>query len=116
MAPSDAILPFICCSTCSLAKLSKSPTCVRCLDGVDLATVKPHLFDGKNWEHMVLRPHAHLRQVRVPAVAIVCLVHLFAIMRCADAEPTVTLQLSKADYVQLSAEYKSCDGASIHTC
>ncbi len=23
---------------------------VRCLDGVDLATIKPHLFDGKNWE------------------------------------------------------------------
>lgn len=23
---------------------------VRCLDGVDLATLRPHSFDGKNWE------------------------------------------------------------------
>jgi len=23
---------------------------VRCLDGVDLSTLKPRLFDGKNWE------------------------------------------------------------------
>jgi hypothetical protein len=24
---------------------------VRCLDGVDIASVKPHHFDGQNWEH-----------------------------------------------------------------
>ena len=24
---------------------------VRCLDGVDLAAIKTHLFDGRNWEH-----------------------------------------------------------------
>ena len=23
---------------------------VRCLDDVDIATIKPHPFDGKNWE------------------------------------------------------------------
>ncbi len=23
---------------------------VRCLDGVDLAAIKTHMFDGKNWE------------------------------------------------------------------
>ena len=26
---------------------------VRCLDGVDLAAIKPHAFDGQNWEHAV---------------------------------------------------------------
>ena len=26
---------------------------VRCLDGVDLAAITPHPFDGKNWEHAV---------------------------------------------------------------
>ncbi len=23
---------------------------VRCLDGIDLATIRPHAFDGRNWE------------------------------------------------------------------
>ena len=27
---------------------------VRCLDGVDLSALKPHLFDGKNWEHAIV--------------------------------------------------------------
>src|ERR1019366_431025 len=26
---------------------------VRCLDGVDLTSIKPHAFDGQNWEHAV---------------------------------------------------------------
>ena len=26
---------------------------VRCLDGVDLATLHPSTFDGKNWEHAI---------------------------------------------------------------
>ena len=26
---------------------------VRCLDGVDLAALKPHRFDGRNWEHAI---------------------------------------------------------------
>ena len=26
---------------------------VRCLDGVDIAAIKPQSFDGKNWEHAI---------------------------------------------------------------
>jgi hypothetical protein len=26
---------------------------VRCLDGVDLGTLNPSTFDGKNWEHAI---------------------------------------------------------------
>jgi hypothetical protein len=26
---------------------------VRCLDGVDVAAIKTHAFDGKNWEHAI---------------------------------------------------------------
>ncbi len=29
----------------------------RCLDGVDPASLRPHSFDGRNWEHAVA---AHL--------------------------------------------------------
>jgi hypothetical protein len=29
---------------------------VRCLDGVDLAKIKPNAFDGKNWEHAMAGP------------------------------------------------------------
>jgi hypothetical protein len=28
---------------------------VRCLDGVDLAALKPQPFDGRNWEHAIAR-------------------------------------------------------------
>ena len=27
---------------------------VRCLDGIDLAAIKPLPFDGKNWEHAIV--------------------------------------------------------------
>ncbi len=26
---------------------------VRCLDGVDVAAIKIHAFDGRNWEHAI---------------------------------------------------------------
>jgi hypothetical protein len=26
---------------------------VRCLDGVDVAAIKPHSFDGRHWEHAI---------------------------------------------------------------
>jgi hypothetical protein len=29
---------------------------VRCLDGVDLAAVRPHPFDGRNWEESIEGP------------------------------------------------------------
>ena len=28
---------------------------VRCLDGVDLSALRPHRFDGANWEHAIER-------------------------------------------------------------
>jgi len=46
------------CATCGIHAFyiprsdpDKIDVDVRCLDGVDLATIKPLLFDGKNWEH-----------------------------------------------------------------
>jgi hypothetical protein len=46
------------CSTCGIhgfyvprSDPDKIDVNVRCLDGVDLAATKIHVFDGKNWEH-----------------------------------------------------------------
>ncbi len=46
------------CATCGIHAFyiprsdpDKIDVNVRCLDGVDLASLKPHPFDGKNWEH-----------------------------------------------------------------
>lgn len=45
------------CSTCGIHPFyvprsdpDKIDVNVRCLDGVDVEAVKPHRFDGKNWE------------------------------------------------------------------
>ena len=46
------------CATCGIHPFyvprsdpDKIDVNVRCLDGVDLAAIKTHLFDGRNWEH-----------------------------------------------------------------
>jgi hypothetical protein len=46
------------CATCGIHAFyiprsdpDKIDVNVRCLDGVDVASLKPHPFDGKNWEH-----------------------------------------------------------------
>jgi hypothetical protein len=48
------------CTTCGIHAFyvprsdpDKIDVNVRCLDGVDLAAIKPHAFDGQNWEHAV---------------------------------------------------------------
>src|SRR5208282_5329591 len=46
------------CATCGIHPFyvprsdpDKIDVNVRCLDGVDVDALRPHLFDGKNWEH-----------------------------------------------------------------
>ena len=46
------------CATCGMHPFyvprsdpDKIDVNVRCLDGVDLAAIKTHVLDGKNWEH-----------------------------------------------------------------
>jgi hypothetical protein len=46
------------CTTCGIHAFytprsdpDKIDVNVRCLDGVDLAAIKPHPFDGRDWEH-----------------------------------------------------------------
>ena len=48
------------CATCGIHPFyvprsdpDKIDVNVRCLDGVDLTSIKPHAFDGQNWEHAV---------------------------------------------------------------
>jgi hypothetical protein len=48
------------CTTCGIHPFyvprsdpDKIDVNVRCLDGVDLAALKPHRFDGRNWEHAI---------------------------------------------------------------
>lgn len=48
------------CATCGIHPFyvprsdpDKIDVNVRCLDGVDLAVLKPHRFDGRNWEHAI---------------------------------------------------------------
>ena len=48
------------CGTCGIHSFyiprsdpDKIDVNVRCLEGVDLSTVKPHGFDGKNWERAI---------------------------------------------------------------
>ncbi len=48
------------CSTCGIHPFyvprsdpDKIDVNARCLDGVDVATLKPHLFDGKNLEQVI---------------------------------------------------------------
>ena len=53
------------CATCGIHPFyvprsdpDKIDVNVRCLDGVDLAALKLHPFDGKNWEHAIERTRA----------------------------------------------------------
>ena len=48
------------CATCGIHPFyvprsdpDKIDVNVRCLDGVDVAAIKTHAFDGKNWEHAI---------------------------------------------------------------
>ncbi|MGD0418136.1 MAG: GFA family protein [Xanthobacteraceae bacterium] len=48
------------CATCGIHPFyvprsdpDKIDVNVRCLDNVDLASLKPHSFDGRNWEHAI---------------------------------------------------------------
>jgi hypothetical protein len=48
------------CATCGMHPFyvprsdpDKIDVNVRCLDGVDLSTIKLHSFDGRNWEHAI---------------------------------------------------------------
>jgi hypothetical protein len=48
------------CATCGIHPFyvprsdpDKIDVNVRCLDGVDLAAIKPLAFDGRNWEHAI---------------------------------------------------------------
>jgi hypothetical protein len=48
------------CTTCGIHPFyvprsdpDKIDVNVRCLDGVDIAVLKPHRFDGRNWEHAI---------------------------------------------------------------
>ena len=48
------------CSTCGIHPFyvprsdpDKIDVNLRCLDGVDLASIKTHRFDGQNWEHAI---------------------------------------------------------------
>jgi hypothetical protein len=48
------------CTTCGIHPFytprsdpDKVDVNVHCLDGVDLAALKPHMFDGRNWEHAI---------------------------------------------------------------
>ena len=48
------------CTTCGIHPFytprsdpDKIDVNVRCLDGIDLSAIKPHRFDGKNWEHAI---------------------------------------------------------------
>ncbi len=50
------------CATCGIHPFyvprsdpDKIDVNVRCLDGVDLAALKPQPFDGQNWEHAIAR-------------------------------------------------------------
>jgi hypothetical protein len=54
------IARHIFCATCGVHPFyvprsdpDKIDVNVRCLDGVDIAALKPHLFDGRDWEHAV---------------------------------------------------------------
>jgi len=51
------------CATCGIHPFyvprsdpDKIDVNVRCLEGVDLAVLKPHSFDGRNWEHAIAQP------------------------------------------------------------
>ncbi|HEY1748099.1 MAG TPA: GFA family protein [Xanthobacteraceae bacterium] len=51
------------CATCGIHPFyvprsdpDKIDVNVRCLDGVDLGTLKVHPFDGANWEHAMTAP------------------------------------------------------------
>ncbi|MGB6565784.1 MAG: hypothetical protein WBF02_00575, partial [Xanthobacteraceae bacterium] len=48
------------CATCGIHPFyvprsdpDKIDVNARCLDGVDVAAIKPHLFDGRNWERAI---------------------------------------------------------------
>ena len=54
------IVPGYFCPTCGCAPFyvprsdpDKIDVNVRCLDGIDLAAIRPQRFDGRNWEHAI---------------------------------------------------------------
>jgi hypothetical protein len=51
------------CATCGVQPFyvprsdpDKIDVNVRCLDGVDLSAIRPHFFDGRNWEQAISEP------------------------------------------------------------
>jgi hypothetical protein len=51
------------CTTCGVQAFyvprsdpDKIDVNVRCLDGVDLSAIRPHFFDGRNWEQAISKP------------------------------------------------------------